>query len=98
VARVLDSLVSDLVKRLVLTPEYMRAAWLREVENGLLFGLTTDEMLLSGLQPGSHALPHFGGAHVYPLFPGDAAQCVDLHAPWLLSAVHAVAVMLVPLK
>ena len=41
-----------------------------------MFGLTTDEMLVSGLQPGSHVLPHFGGTHVYPLFPGDAAQCV----------------------
>ena len=35
-AKILDSLVSDLVKRLVLNPEYMRAAWMREIENSLV--------------------------------------------------------------
>ena len=36
VAKILDSLVSDMVKRLVLNPEYMRAAWMREIENSLV--------------------------------------------------------------
>ena len=83
VAKLADSLVSDLVKRLVLNPEYMRAAWMREVENSLVFGMTTDEMLVAGLAPGSHALPHFAGTHCYPLFPGAAAQCVPPPPPWL---------------
>ena len=80
-AKLMDGLVSDLVKRFVLTPEYMRAAWMREVENSLIYGMTTDEMLVAGLAPGSHALPHFGGTHCYPLFPGDAAQCVHPSTP-----------------
>ena len=74
VAKLVDSLVSDAVKRLVLNPEYMRAAWMREVENSMIFGMTTDEMLVRGLDKESHRLPHFAGTHCYPIFPGDAAQ------------------------
>ena len=74
VAKLVDSLVSDAVKRLVLNPEYMRAAWMREVENSMIFGMTTDEMLVRGLDKASHKLPHFAGTHCYPIFPGDAAQ------------------------
>ncbi len=73
-AKLVDSLVSDAVKRLFLNPEYMRAAWMREVENSMIFGMTTDEMLLRGLDKESHRLPHFSGTHCYPIFPGDAAQ------------------------
>jgi hypothetical protein len=75
VAKIIDSLVSDAVKRFVMNPEYMRAAWMREMENNLLFGMTTDEMLMRGLDRDSHQLPHFAGAHVYPVFPGAAAMC-----------------------
>lgn len=74
-AKIIDSLVSDAVKRFVMNPEYMRAAWMREMENNLLFGMTTDEMLMRGLDRDSHQLPHFAGAHVYPVFPGAAAMC-----------------------
>ena len=73
-AKLVDSLVADAVKRLVLNPEYMRAAWMREVENSMIFGMTTDEMLVRGLNKDSHRLPHFAGTHCYPIFPGDAAQ------------------------
>ena len=82
VAKLVDGLVSDLVKRLVLNPEYMRAAWMREVENSLVFGMTTDEMLVAGLTPDSHRLPHFAGTHCYPMFPGAAAQCVPSLPGW----------------
>lgn len=74
VAKIIDSLVSDAVKKFVMNPEYMRAAWMREVENNMLFGMTTDEMLMRGLDCDSHRLPHFAGAHVYPVFPGAAAM------------------------
>lgn len=74
VAKLVDSLVADAVKRLVLNPEYMRAAWMREVENSMIFGMTTDEMLVRGLEPDSYQLPHFAGTHCYPIFPGPAAQ------------------------
>jgi hypothetical protein len=74
VAKVIDSLVSDAVKRFVMNPEYMRAAWMREMENNMLFGMTTDEMLLRGLEPGSHELPHFAGSHVYPIFPDKIVE------------------------
>ncbi|EIE27199.1 FabD/lysophospholipase-like protein [Coccomyxa subellipsoidea C-169] len=74
VAKIIDSLVSDAVKKFVMNPEYMRAAWMREVENNMLFGMTTDEMLMRGLDRDSHCLPHFAGAHVYPVFPGAAAM------------------------
>ena len=87
VAKLVDSLVSDAVKRLVLNPEYMRAAWMREVENSMIFGMTTDEMLVCGLDRESHRLPHFAGTHCYPIFPGDAAQC----APYPLAYPVAVA-------
>lgn len=88
-AKIIDSLVSDAVKRFVMNPEYMRAAWMREVENNMLFGMTTDEMLLRGLEPGSHRLPHFAGVHVFPVFPGAAAMCAPppLHKSWISFAL-----------
>lgn len=85
-AKIIDSLVSDAVKRFVMNPEYMRAAWMREMENNILFGMTTDEMLVRGLGRDSHQLPHFAGVHVFPVFPGAAAQCVP--SPTMLVAVH----------
>ncbi|BDA50943.1 hypothetical protein COCOBI_17-1620 [Coccomyxa sp. Obi] len=77
VAKIIDSLVSDAVKRFVMNPEYMRAAWMREMENNILFGMTTDEMLVRGLGRDSHQLPHFAGVHVFPVFPGAAAQAIS---------------------
>lgn len=85
-AKIIDSLVSDAVKRFVMNPEYMRAAWMREMENNILFGMTTDEMLVRGLGRDSHQLPHFAGVHVYPVFPGAAAQCVP--SPSMPVAMH----------
>ena len=38
-------------------------------------GLTSDEMLLLGLEKDSEKLPFFSGCHVYPLFPGESARC-----------------------
>ena len=37
-------------------------------------GLTSDEMLLLGLEQDSEKLPFFSGCHVYPLFPGESAR------------------------
>lgn len=37
-------------------------------------GLTSDEMLLLGLEEDSEKLPFFSGCHVYPLFPGESAR------------------------
>lgn len=98
-AKLVDSLVSDAVKRLVLNPEYMRAAWMREVENSMIFGMTTDEMLVRGLDKESHRLPHFAGTHCYPIFPGDAAQYAPgppaaPALPWLACQAGAPAVQL----
>ncbi len=79
-----------------MNPEYMRAAWMREVENNILFGMTTDEMLVRGLGRDSHQLPHFAGVHVFPVFPGAAAQCVPFCLwPCILHLVKASVSMLI---
>lgn len=44
-----------------------------EVEYLAKAGLREDYMLLRALEPGSHELPVFRGAHVLPLYPGPAA-------------------------
>ncbi len=37
-------------------------------------GLTSDEMLVLGLEKDSEKLPFFSGCHVYPIFPGEGAR------------------------
>ncbi|KAK9856443.1 hypothetical protein WJX84_002513 [Apatococcus fuscideae] len=70
------------VKRAVLNPAYMNQAWARELEMLAEDGLTSDEMLLLGLEDGSEKLPFFSGCHVYPIFPGESASyapvCTDV--------------------
>ncbi|KAK9825984.1 hypothetical protein WJX74_003239 [Apatococcus lobatus] len=70
------------VKRAVLNPAYMNQAWARELEMLAEDGLTSDEMLLLGLENDSEKLPFFSGCHVYPLFPGESASyapvCTDV--------------------
>jgi predicted acylesterase/phospholipase RssA len=80
-ARWVDENVSQLVKRAVLSPDYMKGAWKREVEYQKAFGITPEELLVQSLEPGSHKLPAMAGCHVFPIFPGPAASyspmCID---------------------
>ena len=73
-ARWVDENVSQLVKRAVLSPDYMKGAWKREVEYQKAFGITPEELLVQSLEPGSHKLPAMAGCHVFPIFPGPAAS------------------------
>ena len=75
-AKLVDDAVASLVKKAVLTPEYMKQAWAAELEYARAFGATTDEVLLQALKPGSHNLPVLAGCHVFPIFPGAAAMYV----------------------
>jgi hypothetical protein len=67
-----DALIAA-VKRLVLSPEWMRPAWEAEVEYAAKAGLREDYLLLRALEPGHSDLPVFRGAQVLPLYPGPAA-------------------------
>ncbi|KAK9806904.1 hypothetical protein WJX72_006985 [[Myrmecia] bisecta] len=77
-----SDVITAAVKRAVLSPDYMKAAWQRELDMLAADGLSTDEMLLMSLDEGSEKLPFFAGTHVYPIFPGDAARyapvCTDV--------------------
>ena len=68
-----------------MSPEYMKPVWRREVELVASFGLADFEMLQLGLEDRGAAAatrPEFGGALLYPVFPGPAAQyapvCTDV--------------------
>jgi hypothetical protein len=83
VARLVDGVVSRVVKRAVMSPPYMKPVWAREVEYVAAFGLNDFEMLQLALDaPAAAARPEFGGAALYPVFPGPAAQfspvCLDV--------------------
>ncbi len=77
----LEDVLGGAVKRAVLSPDYMRPAWRREMHVIQEEGCTQDAQLLQGLQAGSHVLPYFNGGHVCPLYPGAAAKfapvCID---------------------
>jgi len=77
--------VERVVKKAVMSPEYMKPVWRREVELVASFGLADFEMLQLGLEDRGAAArtrPEFGGALLYPVFPGPAAQyapvCTDV--------------------
>jgi predicted patatin/cPLA2 family phospholipase len=83
VARLVDGVVSRVVKRAVMSPPYMKPVWRREVEYLAAFGLNDFEMLQLALDHVAAASrPEFGGAALYPVFPGPAAQyspvCLDV--------------------
>jgi len=73
-ARWVDDSVAQLVKKAVLSPEYMKSAWRSEVEYQKAFGITPEELLVESLQPRAHKLPALAGCHVFPIFPGPAAS------------------------
>ena len=73
------------MKKAVMSPEYMKPVWRREVELVASFGLSDFEMLGLGLEDRGAAAatrPEFGGALLYPVFPGPAASyapvCTDV--------------------
>ena len=77
--------VERVVKKAVMSPEYMKPVWRREVELVASFGLADFEMLQLGLErrgAAARSRPEFGGALLYPVFPGPAAQyapvCTDV--------------------
>ena len=72
--RWIDDNVSNIVKKAVLSPKYMKDAWTRELEYQKAFGITPEELLAKGLEPGHHKLPGMAGCHVFPIFPGPAAS------------------------
>jgi len=83
VARLVDGVLSRVVKRAVMSPPYMRPVWRREVEYLAAFGLNDFEMLQLALDPAAAAArPEFGGAALYPIFPGPPSQyspvCLDV--------------------
>ncbi|KAK9839773.1 hypothetical protein WJX81_000473 [Elliptochloris bilobata] len=74
--KMVDDLMTTTIKRAVMSPEYMRAAWVQEAENVEAFGATVEDMLIAALHPESHARPYFAGTHVFPAFPGAAASFI----------------------
>jgi predicted patatin/cPLA2 family phospholipase len=73
--------VEAVVKKAVLSPDYMVPAWRAEVEALVRDGLSPDEMLLRSFDDDATRLPWFAGTHVYPVYPGAAAKfsplCTD---------------------
>lgn len=70
------------IKKAVLSPDYMVPAWKAEVDYLMKDGLSQDDMLLrAASEEAAHELPYFAGTHVYPLYPGAAANfsplCID---------------------
>ena len=83
VARLVDGVLSRVVKRAVMSPPYMKPVWAREVEYVAAFGLNDFEMMQLALDhPAAAVRPEFGGASLYPIFPGPASQyspvCLDV--------------------
>lgn len=83
----LDQALSDaveaVVKRAVMSPEYMVPAWRAEVECLVKDGMSQDEMLLRAFDDDAHQLPWFAGTHVYPVYPSAAGTtpsplCIDV--------------------
>lgn len=80
-----EDMLSELVKRAVLSPSYMKAAWARELENLQSFGLTTDQMMMASLSPTSNSQAFLAGSFNYPVIPGDESRCVVLHSLLLVT-------------
>lgn len=72
--RWIDDAVSRLVIRAVLSPDYMKDAWVKEMQYARSFGVTSEELLVQSLEPESHLLPGMEGVHIFPVFPGPAAS------------------------
>lgn len=66
--------MSNIVKKAVLSPGYMKQAWARDMEYQRAFGITAEELLSKGLESGHHRLPAMAGCHVFPIYPGPAAS------------------------
>eukprot|EP00884_Botryococcus_braunii_P004929 jgi/Botrbrau1/14437/Bobra.0014s0083.1 len=80
VARVLDGLVSGVVKRTVMYSKHMRPMWDKEEEWARAFGISIDDMVLLGREEGHHRHPVFDGSHMYPCHPRPPVLiCSDLH-------------------
>mmetsp|Transcript_2190 Transcript_2190/g.6529 ORF Transcript_2190/g.6529 Transcript_2190/m.6529 type:complete len:751 (-) Transcript_2190:502-2754(-) len=63
------------VKRGLLNPKYMHAAWRAELEQITREQMTGDEMLVLSLEPRSaQELPVFHGAYVAPLYPAQTCN------------------------
>lgn len=91
VARLVGGVVEAAVKRAVMSPDYMIPVWRRETELVSGFGLTDFDMLTLGLvdPAGAAARAEFGGAALYPVFPGAGAAyspvCTDV--PTILGGI-----------
>ena len=72
--RLIDEAVSGLVIKAVLSPDWMREAWLKELQYQKSFGITAEELLVQSLESESHKLPGLEGVHVFPVFPGPASS------------------------
>ena len=69
-----EDVLATVVKRAVLSPSYMKAAWARELENLRAFGLTTDQMMMASLDPASNSLAFLAGSYNYPIIPGPDSR------------------------
>ncbi|KAA6416561.1 MAG: patatin-like phospholipase [Trebouxia sp. A1-2] len=82
IRKAVTNIFFDAIKRAVMSPSYMKEAWQKELEMIAEDGLTPDEMLVLGLEEGSHQMPFFSGCNVYPIFPGAASKfppvCIDV--------------------
>lgn len=75
--------METVVKKAVLSPEYMVPAWHAELEAMMKDGVHHDDMLLKSLDDDAHELPWFAGSHVYPVYPKAGASsfsplCIDV--------------------
>lgn len=79
--RTVRGAVEAAVKRALMSPAYMVAAWKAEVQYLTQDGLSQDEMLLRSLDEDAPQLPWFAGSHVLPVYPGPASDfsplCID---------------------
>ncbi|GMH34266.1 hypothetical protein BSKO_02100 [Bryopsis sp. KO-2023] len=82
VGKAMKGLMTLAIKRVVLNPPYMRAAWQAEVEktaqNG---GISQDDLLLMSMVEGFRGVTPGIGGHVLPLYPpadlGIQPTCLD---------------------
>jgi len=86
----LSDAVEGVIKRAVMSPDYMVPAWQAEVESLVKDGMSQDEMLLRSLDEDAHEFPWFAGTHVYPVYPSASAASFSplcIHVPTLKSGV-----------
>ena len=78
----LDIAMTAVVKRAVMSPEYMAEAWKMEMEYLAKEG-SEDDMLVKSFEDDAFSLPWFGGSHVYPIYPNHkpvdfSPICIDV--------------------